>query len=194
MTKGSLIVFDIDHTLFTPQAKVVVTDKNGNVQKIDAKIWAKHTPEPDEIIDYSEFRSAELFVRTSKPIWPVLEVAKKTLNNIKINGPDKALLLTARPDYDDNSKILSHFHTYGLRNIELVTAGNDAAKAGTFIAAPTLKVKVLKYWLGTGRFDNMIAYDDDKDNLKAFANLKYSFTEVSISVFLVKNGRIEPFL
>ena len=53
-----LRVFDMDDTLLTTSSMVIVKDKDGKeIKKITPAEYAVYEKQPDEVMDYSEFRT-----------------------------------------------------------------------------------------------------------------------------------------
>ena len=95
-----LTIFDIDETMFITKAKVRVI-KNGKViKKLDNQEFNTYKKKPGEDYDFGEFKSAEVFNRTSTPIARMINKVKAILKNATKAG-SKVIIVTARPNFDN---------------------------------------------------------------------------------------------
>lgn len=188
MSDKGLTIFDIDRTLFNSNAKVGV-EKDGQIIKIlsDAEFNAYKLAE-GEAFDFSQFRSAEVFQATAKPIESMLAKAKAITANAVAKG-SKVIIVTARGDMDDKDLFVGFFEKHGLDmdNIYIERAGN----IGLGTASENKKVVFRKY-LDSGEYKRVRLFDDDIDNLRAFTSLKPSYPEAAFEAYLVReDGNIE---
>jgi hypothetical protein len=191
-TEGhGLTIFDIDDTLFYTTAEIKVMVGNQCVRTLTSSEFNTYKLKPGERYDFSEFRSATQFARTSKPIVPVLNKAKAILRNVKKKGGSKMILLTAREDFDDKETFLQTFRNVGL-DIDAV----HVERAGNLrIGAAAGKEKVIRRYLDNYGFKRVRMFDDATGNLDSFLAIQKYYPEVLFEAYLVnpKNGTISRY-
>ena len=183
-TGKGLTIFDIDETMFKTKAKIHVI-KNGKVlKKLDNKEYNNYKLKKDEDFDYGEFKSAEIFYKTSTPIARMIDKVKAILKNASKAG-SKVIIVTARPDFDNKELFLDTFRNQGINidDIYVERAGN----LGKGPAADN-KVVIFKKYLDQDVFKRIRLFDDAMSNLKAFLNLKDEYKEVSFEAYLAKHN------
>jgi len=183
-TGKGLTIFDIDETMFKTKAKIHVI-KNGKVlKKLDNKEYNNYKLKKDEDFDYGEFKSAEIFNKTSTPIARMIDKVKAILKNASKAG-SKVIIVTARPDFDNKELFLDTFRNQGINidDIYVERAGN----LGKGPAADN-KVVIFKKYLDQDVFKRIRLFDDAMSNLKAFLNLKDEYKEVSFEAYLAKHN------
>jgi len=168
---GKGITFiDIDETIFKTFAKIYVLDKEtGKLKrKLNNQEFNTYKLQDDEIFDFREFRSADLFNKTSVPIEKTIKRIKRMFQNINKRG-SRVILLTARADFDNKETFLDTFRKIGIPidNIYVERAGN--MKTGT---VSSNKEKIIKKYLSTGEYRRVRLIDDDIKNVKTFLKLK----------------------
>ena len=187
-TGAALTIWDIDDTLFTTDAKVIVTRPNKPPLRLTKEQHKSYNLKPGEEFDMSEFTNAKLFYSTSKPIENIWRTAKKTLHNIGKRPGSKMVIVTARGDLDDKDMFLNTFKKHGMdmNKVHVYRAGN--LKTGT---AAKNKQTVIRNLLDLGPYTEVRLFDDDYDNLKAFLQLKNEFPDITFKAYPVhKSGRI----
>jgi len=105
---GTLTIFDIDETLFHTKAKVAVVKDGRVVRMLDNQEFNTYKRKPGEEYDFREFKSAEVFRRTSTPISKMINKAKAIVK-AKSNPHSKAIIVTARADFDDKDMFLQTY-------------------------------------------------------------------------------------
>ena len=186
--KGITMV-DIDETLFNTFAKIKVI-KNGKVIKeLDNQEFNTYELKPNESFNFDEFRSAEIFNKTSIPIPQTVNRIKRMIKNIKDRG-SKIVFLTARADFDDKEVFLNTFRKHGIPidQIYVERSGNDI----TGTVSQRKKKIVLRYLL-SGMYRRCRLIDDDLKNLKDFLSItisiclfpKFKFISEEISFNLI---------
>jgi FMN phosphatase YigB (HAD superfamily) len=179
---GTLTIFDIDETLFHTKAKVAVM-KDGKVARmLDNQEYNTYKLKPGEEYDYKEFKSAEVFRKTSTPIVRMVEKAKAIVK-AKKNPHSKAIIVTARADFDDKQTFLQTFRDHGLPidSMHVERSGN----LGMDSPAEAKKVVFRKY-LNTRNYIKTRLYDDAMSNLKAFLELQSEYPGVEFEAWFVK--------
>ena len=179
---GTLTIFDIDETLFHTKAKVAVV-KNGKVVRLlDNQEFNTYKRKAGEEYDFKEFRSAEVFRRTSTPIVNMINKAKilvKAMNN----PASRAIIVTARADFDDKKMFLQTFRDHGLPidQMHVERSGN----LGIDSPAEAKKVVFRKY-LNTKNYTKTRLYDDAMSNIKAFLELQAEYPNIEFEAQFVK--------
>jgi len=159
-------------TVFNTFAKIKVI-KNGKViSKLDNQEFNSYTLKDGESFDFGEFKSAELFNKTSIPIPNSINRIKKMLSRIRETGSkSKIIFLTARSDFDDKNTFLKTFEQHGISmdksHVYVERSGN--MKTGTVEGKK--KAIMLKY-LREGIYRRARLIDDYKPNLKALLEIR----------------------
>jgi hypothetical protein len=181
---GNLSVWDIDETLFQTKALVHVMRAGKRVQSLTNKEYNTYKLKKGETYDFSEFKDAKLFNRTSVPIQRAIDKAAKTLKAYANLPNSKVIVLTARSDFDDPHTFLNTFEKYGLnmRNVHVHRAGN--------LGLPAAEAKriYIKQYLDTGKFKSVSLFDDDVRNLDVFLSLKKEYPSVRFVAYLANHG------
>jgi hypothetical protein len=179
---GTLTIFDIDETLFHTKAKVGVVKDGKVIRKLDNQEFNTYERKPGETYDFGEFRSAEVFRRTSVPIVRMIEKAKAIVKANK-NPHSRAIICTARADFDDKHMFLQTFRDHGLPidDMYVERAGNLAVDS----AAEAKKVIFRKY-INTKNYTKLRLYDDAMSNLTAFLDLEDEYPNVKFEAYFVK--------
>ena len=180
---GTLTIFDIDETLFHTKAKVAVV-KNGKVVRLlDNQQFNTYKLKAGETYDFREFKSAEVFRRTSTPIVKMINKAKAIVKASK-NLHSKAIIVTARADFDDKETFLQTFRDHGLPidSMHVERSGN----LGMDSPAEAKKVVFRKY-LNTKNYVKTRLYDDAMTNLKAFLDLQTEYPGVEFEAWFVNH-------
>ena len=174
--------FDIDETIFKTSAKIYVMKNGKIIKKLSNQEFNTYKLQPDESFDFREFRSADLFKKTSIPIPKVVERIKRMFKNIDIRN-SKVVFLTARADFDDRDVFLSTFSEIGIpiHDIYVERAGN--MKTGT---VSEKKRKVILKYIKDGDYRRVRLVDDDIKNLKDFLSI-----EKSLSVDIINKVKIK---
>lgn len=180
---GTLTIFDIDETLFHTKAKVAVVKDGKVVRMLDNQEFNTYKRKPGEEYDFREFKSAEVFRKTSTPIAKMINKAKAIVK-AKKNPHSRAIICTARADFDDKKMFLQTFRDHGLPidNMYVERAGN----LGIDSSAEAKKVIFRKY-LNTQNYIKSRLYDDAMSNLKAFLELADEYEGVQFEAWFVNH-------
>jgi hypothetical protein len=181
---GNLSVWDIDETLFQTKAKVHVMKNGKRIKSLSNKEYNTYKLSAGETYDFSEFKNAEIFAKTSVPIERAIDKAAKTLRAYSDQPNSKVIVLTARSDFDDPHTFLNTFEKHGLnmRNVHVHRAGNLG------MAAAEAKRVFIKQYLDTGKFKTVSLFDDDKRNLDVFLTLKKEYPDVKFIAYMASHG------
>lgn len=179
---ATLTIFDLDETLFYTHAKIAVVKDGKTVKELDNKTFNTYTLGPGEQFDYEQFKSAEIFHKTSQPIKNMITKAKRIVHHGCRNPLSKNIILTARANLDDRDLFLSTFHKYGLDIDKMwversgnLMYGNTAQK----------KVYIIEKYLKQGIFRKARMFDDAVSNLHAFIAMRQDYPHVSFEAYLV---------
>jgi len=181
---GNLSVWDIDETLFQTKAKVHVMKNGKRIKSLSNKEYNTYKLAKGETYDFSEFKNAEIFAKTSVPIERAIDKAAKTLRAYSDQPNSKVIVLTARSDFDDPHTFLNTFEKHGLnmKNVHVHRAGNLG------MAAAEAKRVFIKQYLDTGKFKTVSLFDDDKRNLDVFLSLKKEYPDVKFTAYMATHG------
>jgi FMN phosphatase YigB (HAD superfamily) len=178
---GTLTIFDIDETLFHTKAKVAVM-KGGKVARmLDNQEFNTYRLKAGESFDFREFKSAEVFRKTSTPIARMVEKAKILVKS-RNNAASRAIIVTARADFDDKEMFLQTFRDHGIPidQMHVERSGN----LGISSPAEAKKVVFRKY-LNTKNYTKTRLYDDAMSNLKAFLELQSEYPNIEFEAWFV---------
>ena len=170
---GAGITFiDIDETIFNTFAKILVKKDGNTVRELDNQEFNSYKLQDDEVYDFAQFGSADLFHKTSIPIPKTVKLVTKMLKQIKAKKLDsKIIFLTARADFDDKDLFLQTFRDNGIDidagSTHVERTGNQ--KTGTI---PERKVKTMLSYLDSGKFTRCRLLDDHKPNIDALADVR----------------------
>lgn len=183
--EGEGITFiDVDETLFHTKAHVKVMKGDEVIKKLNNQEFNTYKLQSGESFDFSEFKDAEFFRKTSIPIEPVLKRVNRILNNIERGGrKSKVVILTARSRFDDMQEFKQTFRDHGVRidELEIVTVGDAPG-----LAAEKKKEVVYNY-LSNHPYKRVRMFDDSLANLKAFQSLEKEFPETKFFAVHVDN-------
>lgn len=180
---GTLTIFDIDETLFHTKAKVAVVKDGEVVRMLDNQEFNTYKRKKGEEYDFREFKSASVFRKTSVPVVKMIDKAKAIVK-AKKNPHSRAIICTARADFDNKKMFLQTFRDHGLPidSMHVERAGN----LGIDSSAEAKKVIFRKY-LNTQNYTKTRLYDDAMSNLKAFLQLKSEYPNVQFEAWFVNH-------
>lgn len=181
---GTLVILDIDETIFKTFAKIKVI-KDGKVfRELSNQEFNTYKLQPGESFDFGEFRDAELFNKTSIPIPKTVDRIKRMFSSINKQSPT-VIMLTARADFDDKETFLDTFRKHGIPidKIYVERAGN--MKTGT---TDERKKSIMMKYIMTGKYTTVLFLDDDEKNLRTFAKLGKSLPQEAYDAVRKHNG------
>lgn len=185
-----LFIFDIDDTLLTTGAKILVKKGNRTVVELTPAEFNTFDLENNPIIlkdkelsgpgvynfDFSQFMDSMLFQKTSEPIKPMIGKVKALLGFLNANPNGKIIFNTARSDFDAKEPVLETFENLGLpmdpsqnKYIHVNRSGNYTDKIPT--SQKKNKLLLDRYLHPGHNFTSVHFWDDDAKNLDAFLNL-----------------------
>lgn len=181
---GRLSVWDIDETLFQTKAMVHVVKAGKRVASLSNREFNTYKLKTGEKFDFTEFKDAKLFNKTSVPIRRAIDKAAKTLQAYSRMPNSKVIVLTARSDFDDKNTFLNTFERHGLSmsNIHVHRAGN------LDMPAAYGKRLIIKQYLDTKKFKEVNLFDDDPKNLQVFLTLQKEYPNVRFNAYLANHG------
>jgi major membrane immunogen (membrane-anchored lipoprotein) len=178
--KNTLNIFDVDETLFHTKAKILVKKGGKVVRSLDNVQFNKYKLKSGEEFDFAQFRSAELFNKTSTPVTKMVDLAKRLVR--KQSALDQSIIVTARADFDDKKLFLKTFRDHGIDidNIYVERGGNLGGDA------PHVNKQIIfNNYLKTGRFEKVNLFDDSAKNLDVLLQLKNKYPTVKMNCYLV---------
>jgi hypothetical protein len=182
-----LTIFDIDETLFHTKAKIDVLHNDIKVKSLSNMQFNTYKLKSGETFDFGQFKSAEIFNKTSTPIGKMISKAKSIIKNATKRG-SKVIVVTARGDMDDKDLFIKTFEAQGIdmSDVYIERAGN----IGLDSSAKNKEVVFRKY-LDTGKYKRIRLFDDAMENLLALTSLKDEYPDVTFEAYRVnKNGSI----
>jgi len=161
----TLAIVDIDDTIFETFAQILVIKDGKVVKRLNNQEFNRYILGPGETFDFSEFRDAKLFYKTSKPIQRMIERLKTM---IKLGF--KVILLTARADFNDKETFLATFKKYDINPDDFYVERAGNLVRGTI---PERKLYIIvKKYISSGLYRKIFFYDDYIGNCKQFLKLK----------------------
>lgn len=181
MTKGTLTVFDLDDTLFYCKAQIYVTRPDGSKFKIRSSL--DHKLQEGETIDYSEFRSAQLFADTAVPIDNMVKRFKDIRKNNQ-NPKSVIIILTARADFDDRELFLETLNKHGVyhQDVHVHRSGNINVPE---LSTAQKKCAYVSLYLSFNQFNKVRLFDDSYANLRAFAAMRHDWPDIEFEIWHV---------
>lgn len=161
-------VFDVDDTLVTTGAKIIVKDSTGNIiKKLTPAEYNTYHKAPNEEFDFSEFQSGDIFRKTAQPTeyFKVIKTISDAIKNKRSNS--YIYILTAR-----GSAIKDTIYNYlkdkdiEVRPIDISTIGD---KTNENIAERKKQVlqKIRNKHIG-----KVLFFDDDEKNIQLAKQVK----------------------
>lgn len=182
-----LTIFDIDETLFHTKAKIGVLRNGKIIKQLNNVQFNTYKLQKGETFDFGQFKSAEIFYKTSTPIGKMIAKAKIIIKNATKKG-SKVIVVTARGDMDDRDLFIKTFEAQGIdmSNVYVERAGN----IGLDSSAKNKEVVFRKY-LDTGLYTRIRLFDDAMENLLALTSLKGEYPHITFEAYRVnKSGSI----
>lgn len=176
-----LTIFDIDETLFKTAAKILIVKDGEVVRSLTNQEYNTYKLQPGEAYDYREFRSAEIFNKTSQPIHKMIAKAQAIIQNADKVG-SKVIVVTARNDFDDKELFLDTFRKHGL-DIDKAYV-ERSAKLNLGSAAKNKRFIFHKY-LRSGKYERVRFFDDAMSNITMFKALAKQYPKISFEAYLV---------
>ena len=178
-------VFDIDEALVNTFSKIKVRKGSKIVRELDNRAFNTYILKKGESYDFAEFRNAQVFRDTARPIHNMITMAKSVITD---QSPVcKTILLTARGDFDDRDTFLQTFrdHNFPIDLVHVERAGN---LAGRYNATPNVsKLAVIRKYIASGRFNKVRVWDDSEKNLQTIVKLVHFHPEIEVEAWLVKH-------
>lgn len=186
--KSTLHVFDVDDTLVHSKAQVHVKNAEGKtVQKLSTSEYNTHKLPAGHHYDYHEFKSADVFKKTSHPIHKMIKTINAAQATSSKNQHNKTIINTARSDFDDKDKFLGTLKAHGIKHIDKI----HVHRAGN-IPGPEKpehkKLTFIRQHLAKHPYSHVKMYDDSKPNLDAFMGLKKEYPKTKFTAYHVGEG------
>ena len=170
----TLHAFDMDETLFGHdhnKLKIHVNDPSGKrVASLTNQEFNTHKLPEHHSYDFSDFRSADTFNKSARPIRKMIAKMKAIHKNNK-----NVEIVTARSDMDDKEKFGRHLNKYGIDigKIHVRRAGNlGQGNPGV------QKKQVISSLIKKNGYKKVHLYDDSHSNLDHFKSLKQDHPDV----------------
>jgi hypothetical protein len=178
-----LTVFDIDDTLFHTFAMIKVMKDGKEIRSLTNQEFNVYKLKPGETFDFGEFKNAETFRKTSKPITKMIQKAKAIISNANKAG-SKVIIMTARADFDNKKVFVQTFKDHGLdiSNVYIERAGNFGSKNSS---AKNKRFLFHKYLRG-GKYARVRFFDDALSNITMFKSLQKQYPDITFEAFHVQ--------
>lgn len=180
----TLVVFDVDDTIFHIDVPLKVLDDDGNVIQTmrGQEVYALSNEQIESMkfcmLDYA---CSETFYNTSKPIPGMVELVQKSLQ-----GDDDVLFITARHGIDNRSRYIEKFHDHDMliHDHQIHFVGRWRPDRRTKTSASDDKRVKFEEIMQSQLYDHITIYDDSTKNLDALWEISLDYP-VSISLFHV---------
>ena len=178
-----LTVFDIDDTLFHTFAMIKVMKDGKEVETLTTQEFNVYKLKDGETFDFGQFRDAENFRKTSKPITKMINKANAIIANANKAG-SKVIIMTARADFDNKETFLKTFKDYGMdiSNVYIERSGNFGSNNSS---AKNKRFLFHKYLRG-GKFARVRFFDDAMSNITMFKTLEKQYPDISFEAYHVQ--------
>jgi hypothetical protein len=184
---AGLTIFDIDETLFSTTAKILVKDGQGVVvQSLSNQEFNTHKLKTGHEYDFKQFSDSNLFRKTSKPNHKVIHRINFILKAIeKAERDSKVIFLTVRAPFDDHGNFLQTFREHGV-NIDKIDIITTSGKP---------KNPVIEKYLDTGKYSRVRLYDDHIGWLDDFMSLSKldKYKNIQFTPYHIINGKIKKY-
>jgi len=179
-----LTVFDIDDTLFHTFAKIKVMKDGKEVESLTNQEFNVYKLKDGEKFDFGQFKDAENFRKTSKPITKMINKANAIIANANKAG-SKVIIMTARADFDDKETFLQTFKDHGMdiSNVYIERSGNFGSNNSS---AKNKRFLFHKYLRG-GKFARVRFFDDALSNITMFKALEKQYPNISFEAYHVQD-------
>lgn len=181
--KGITFV-DIDESIFHTFAKIKVIKDGKVVKELSNQEFNTYEKGPGEEYDFSDFRDAEFFRKTSIPVKQTVKRLQRMFKNIGRRG-SKVVLLTARAPFKNMKEFKEAFRDHNIP-IDKIDDVVFYKKNGPSVAQ--YKKKTIMDYLKTGEYRRVRLVDDAPSNLKQFLSLKYDIPDNVIEKVKKKHG------
>ena len=179
--QGTLNIFDIDDTLFMPNAKTKVIKDGKVVHRLSSEELKHYKLKAGERLDFVEFRSGKHFHDAAEPIDKMIRRAQLTVGH---QGPhSRTIIITARADLSDKDLFLKKFRDHGFP-IDQVHVERSGNIFGGGNAAPLSKAVVIRKYINSGKFNKIRMWDDHEGNLDMFLELAKLHPEIDFEAYL----------
>lgn len=166
---GKGITFiDIDETIFHTFAKIKVLKDGKLVRELDNQEFNTYVLKDGEQYDFGQFRSADLFARTSIPIPQTVKRIQRMFKNID-RRESRIVLLTARGNFDNKEEFLQVFRKNGIPIDKIYVERAGEQLVGTLAQT---KAAIINKYLKTGEYRRVRLIDDDLKNVKTFLEME----------------------
>jgi hypothetical protein len=183
---NAIAFFDVDETLFTTFAKIIIKDKDTGkeLKQLTNKEFNSYKLKDNEEFDFSQFTNAKMFDKSK-----IIKVTLKRVKEEYANSDTMIVFLTARASFDSNKEFISTFQKYGIRvgdkRVRFELAGN--LKRGTI---PQKKEYVINKFIKRFKPETVKIFDDHIDNVNIVNTLAKKYDEITFEKYLIKNNSI----
>lgn len=176
----TLVIFDIDDTLFTTDAKIHVTENGHRRYSLTPHELNSFVLEDGHQLDFSDFRCSSKFANTAKPVKNMFRNAKRMMR--RMTNTD-FIIVTARADLTDRDLFLATFQKHGfpVHRTHVYRAGNLNRPS-----AEAKRIKIDNILRKThGQYKQVMMFDDSRSNLKEFESLQEHYSDIRFVSYLV---------
>jgi hypothetical protein len=185
--RSTIRFIDIDFTMYRTTATTTVRGPDGEVRAIlDAADYNNYVRRPDDVMDFSAFRSAQVFKDTARPIEDMHRVLSLQIEKDPPSDHSKYVFLTARNSFDN----LDLFKSVFAEHHDIT--GMDFAFAGDIGLSTVMgKQVVVTQYLRQHTWDMVMMFDDDQKNLAMLLGFADEHPQSTFVTYHVRDGRVE---
>lgn len=177
----TIYYFDMDDTLMElgDRIGVIVRSPGKKVKRYTSSELVDKIKQPGEKYDWKEYRSAEVFSKSARPMVPVIKKLKQVSKKAKVE------ILTARGDFDNQELFAATMAKNGIdiEKIHVRRVGNMRYPGNT----AERKARFVSHAINKYNYREVHLYDDSENNLNAFINLKQVYPGVKFHAYHVTN-------
>jgi len=182
--RKAIYFIDIDETLFRTHAKVGIKKDGELLRVITSEEYNTYNLQHGENYDFDEFKNADLFYTTSKPIQNVIDKVISIHDKVKTEQGSRMIVLTARSDFTNKEPFLEKFraHNIDIDDMYIERAGNID------ISTSLGKQSIIRQYLLDNEYTHVKMIDDFTGNLDRFLELQHEFYNTKFSAWQVNSN------
>lgn len=168
----TLHIFDFDDTLINSDAKVKITDKDGNVKELSSEEYASYSHKETDEQDFTAF---DAYPKNPEIIGPVFLELKAAIAK---SGSSNVVILTAR---SNPVPVRLFLNENKIPNIDIVAVGSSN---------PLDKALYILKRVKDDAFEEVQVFEDNVRNIRSIRKVMKG-SNIVLKTNRVKNGKIE---
>lgn len=189
-------LFDLDDTLITTEAKIVVKDEMANVvDKLSSFEWTTYHKKSGQSYDFSDLYNVKHICNAK-----VVNRTREIINEIKKNPQNRIGILTARGNKKMLFPLIRKFMLtnfginikrkffFAVSDVHFVKNKEKRIIGFAKMSAAEKKSIIVKDEIIDKGFKDINFYDDSQENINSFNKLSSGFDNIKFSSFLIDRG------